>query len=176
MPLLDSLYSTAMRMTRSHQDAEDLVQETFIKAFSSFDRYKQGTNFRAWVFRIMKNTFINSYRKAQRTPQIAGSEVEDWQLFRESDRQPKLLAAPAEAAALDRIPSSELLEALDSLSEDRRIVVYLADVEGLSYKEIAQTLEIPVGTVMSRLGRGRAQLRAQLGELAKSYGIGVSDD
>ncbi|MBV7364088.1 sigma-70 family RNA polymerase sigma factor [Actinomycetaceae bacterium TAE3-ERU4] len=176
LPLLDSLYSSALRLTNNSQDAEDLVQETFAKAFSSFSQYNQGTNFRAWIFRILKNTFINNYRKSKRMPQLAGDEVEDWQLYHAATRDPHMLALAAESKALDRIPSQELVQALGSLSEERRIIVYLADVEGLSYKEIAQTLEIPMGTVMSRLNRGRAQLREQLHSLAQEYGIGDGNE
>ncbi|AOZ73451.1 RNA polymerase subunit sigma [Boudabousia tangfeifanii] len=172
MPLLDVAYSSAMRLTRNQQDAEDLVQDTFAKAFSAFSQYQQGTNFKAWLLRILKNTFINQYRKAQRSPAVTDSEgVEDWQLADAANHEGTGLLS-AEVEALDRLGTQDLIDALDSLSEERRIVVYLADVEGLSYKEIASALDIPIGTVMSRLNRGRAQLREQLSEVAKHYGIG----
>ncbi|OKL46534.1 RNA polymerase subunit sigma [Boudabousia liubingyangii] len=176
VPLLDTLYSTALRLTRHSADAEDLVQEAYLKAFRAFDQYQQGTNFRAWILRILKNTFINNYRKAQHAPQTSGDEeVADWQLYQAGNRDPELLES-AETAALSKLPSEEIVEALDSLSAERRMVVYLADVEGMSYKEIAQTLEIPMGTVMSRLNRGRRQLREQLKGLAADYGIGSKDE
>ncbi|OKL50185.1 sigma-70 family RNA polymerase sigma factor [Boudabousia marimammalium] len=176
LPMLDALYSAALRMTRNPADAEDIVQEAYAKAFSAFGQYQQGTNFRAWMYRILKNTFINSYRKAQRSPQRNGTDtVEDWQLYEAAKHDGTGLVS-AEAEALNAIPSDEIAKAMDSLSEERRMVVYLADVEGLSYKEIAAALEIPIGTVMSRLNRGRRQLREQLQDLASEYGIGVNNE
>jgi RNA polymerase sigma-70 factor (ECF subfamily) len=173
---LDQLYGAAMRMTRNPADAEDLVQETFTKAFSSFSQFKPGTNLKAWLYRILTNTFINNYRKSQRQPQMASSEgVEDWQLARAEAHHPLGLRS-AEMDALDRITDHQVKEAMADLPEDFRMVVFLADVEGFSYKEIAEIMDTPLGTVMSRLNRGRAQLRSKLADHARSYGIKTGDD
>ena len=159
-------------MTRNRADAEDLVQETFMKAYTKFHQYQQGTNIKAWLYRILTNTYITQYRKAQRSPQRSGGEdVEDWQLAAAASHDEKGLVS-AEAEALDNIPSAELRSALEALSEDQRVVVLLSDVEGFAYKEIAEMLDIPIGTVMSRLHRGRKNLRDSLSELAAEYGIG----
>lgn len=172
IPLIDQLFGAALGMTRNRADAEDLVQETFMKAYTKFHQYQQGTNIKAWLYRILTNTYITHYRKAQRSPKRSGGEeVEDWQLAAAASHDEKGLVS-AEAEALDNIPSSELRTALESLSEDQRVVVLLSDVEGFAYKEIADMLDIPIWTVMSRLHRGRKNLREGLSALAAEYGIG----
>lgn len=172
MPFIDQLYSAALRMTRNPADAEDLVQETYAKAFASFHQFKQGTNLKAWLYRILTNTYINQYRKAQRQPRRTDDDnVEDWQLAEASNHSAVGLRS-AETEALDALPDSLVKEAMAALPEDFRMAVYLADVEGFSYKEIAEIMETPVGTVMSRLHRGRAQLREALADYAREMGIG----
>ncbi|RRD43176.1 sigma-70 family RNA polymerase sigma factor [Buchananella hordeovulneris] len=167
LPLLDQLYGAALRMTRNPADAEDLVQETFAKAYSAFAQYQDGSNIKAWLYRILTNAFITNYRKKQRRPQESdAAEVEDWQLARAASHTSTGLRS-AEADALDAIGDDVIRDALASLTEDRRMAVYLADVEGFSYKEIAEIMGTPIGTVMSRLHRGRAQLRAQLADYVK---------
>ncbi|WP_148574669.1 sigma-70 family RNA polymerase sigma factor [Nocardioides caldifontis] len=173
LPFLDQLYSAAMRMTRNPADAEDLVQETFAKAYASFHQFKEGTNLKAWLYRILTNTFINSYRKKQREPQPSLAEdVEDWQLARAESHTSSGLKS-AEAEALERLPDSDVKEALSKLPEDFRLAVYLADVEGFPYKEIAEIMDTPIGTVMSRLHRGRRQLRSMLTDYARERGMRV---
>ena len=173
MPLLDQLYGGALRMTRNPQDAEDLVQETYLKAYKSFDSFTPGTNLKAWLYRIMTNTYINSYRKKQRRPLVTSAdEVTDSQLYTSSSHDSTGLES-AEVEALKGMPNSRISEALNALNEDYRMVVYYADVEGLAYKEIAEVMEIPLGTVMSRLHRGRKQLRQELKDVAKESGIGL---
>ena len=173
MPLLDQLYGGALRMTRNPQDAEDLVQETYLKAYKNFDSFTPGTNLKAWLYRIMTNTYINSYRKKQRRPlETSADEVTDHQLYSSSSHDSTGLES-AEVEALKAMPNSRISEALNALNEDYRMVVYYADVEGLAYKEIADVLDIPMGTVMSRLHRGRKQLRGMLKDVAKERGIGL---
>lgn len=173
MPLLDQLYGGALRMTRNPQDAEDLVQETFLKAYNAFDSFKQGTNFKAWMYRIMTNTYINSYRKAKRRPvESSADELSDYHLYTTAGHDSTGLES-AEVEALKLLPNTEISAAMNDLPEDYRMVVYYADVEGLAYKEIAEIMETPLGTVMSRLHRGRKLLRQALKDVAREQGIGL---
>ncbi|MGO1542838.1 MAG: sigma-70 family RNA polymerase sigma factor [Gulosibacter sp.] len=177
MPLLDQLYGHAMRMTRNQADAQDLVQETFTKAFQSFRSYRQGTNLRAWLYRIQTNLYINQYRKAQREPYPnALDELEDWQLGGASSYTADSSSRSAEAEALDNLPSDAVKDALAELADEFRMAVLLADVQGFAYKEIAEIMDTPVGTVMSRLHRGRKLLREKLRDYATEYGIGVEKE
>jgi RNA polymerase sigma-70 factor (ECF subfamily) len=170
MPLLPSLYSAALRLTRNPADAEDLVQEAFLRAYRGFSGFEEGTNLKAWMYRILTNTFINSYRKKQREPvTVHDDDIADWYLY------DKLGVAGAEASAesevLDKIPDEEVQRALEALPEGFRMAVLLADVEGFSYKEIAEILEIPIGTVMSRLHRGRKALQKALWQTVRERGL-----
>ena len=171
MPYLNQLYSAALRTTRNPSDAEDLVQETFAKAFAAFHQYKPGTNLKAWLYRIQTNTYINMYRKKQRQPlESDASEVEDYQLARAEAHTSTGLKS-AESEALDHLPDGDIKRALANLPEDFRMAVYYADVEGFPYKEIAEIMDTPIGTVMSRLHRGRKLLREQLEDYARERGF-----
>ncbi len=175
LPFLDQLYGAAMRLARNPQDAEDLVQETYAKAFAAFHQYRPGTNLKAWLYRILNNTFISNYRKAQRQPKQADvAEVEDWQEYDASTHTSSGLQS-AEAEAIENLPDSEIRDALAQLPEDRRLAVYLADVEGFSYQEISEIMDTPIGTVMSRLHRGRRQLRDLLTDYARDLGYGKKE-
>jgi RNA polymerase sigma-70 factor (ECF subfamily) len=162
---MGQLYPAALRMTRNPADAEDLVQETFAKAYAAFHQFQPGTNLRAWLHRILSNTFINSYRKKRREPiQDLGADFqEDWQVGNDPLAPP---ARSAEAEAMDRLADSDILQALRGLPEEFRVAIYLADIEGYPYREIAEIMGTPIGTVMSRLHRGRAKLRQQLAQHA----------
>ena len=171
LPYMDQLYAAAMRMTRNPSDAADLVQETFIKAFAAFKQYQQGTNLKAWLYRIQTNTFINTYRKKQRDPyQGTIDDLEDWQLGG-AESATSTSARSAEAEAIDHLPDSAVKDALQAIPEDFRLAVYFADVEGFSYQEIADIMKTPVGTVMSRLHRGRRLLRNLLADYARDRGV-----
>ncbi len=173
MPLMDSLYGAAMRMTRNKADAEDLVQETYLKAYRGFGGFTEGTNLKAWLYRILTNTYINIYRKKQRRPDETDlAEVEDLYLYRRlGGLEAATAGRSAEDELLDLFAESEVKEAMESLPDNFRIAVLLADVEGFAYKEIAEILDIPIGTVMSRLHRGRKALQKQLYEFAVARGL-----
>ncbi|MBT8161072.1 sigma-70 family RNA polymerase sigma factor [Arthrobacter sp. GN70] len=176
MQYVDQLYSAAMRMARNPSDAEDLVQEAYTKAFSAFHQYKPGTNLKAWLYRILTNTYINLYRKRQREPLQSNSDtIEDWQLARAESHSSTGLRS-AEAEALDHLPDSDVKRALQSIPEEFRLAVYFADVEGFAYKEISDIMNTPIGTVMSRLHRGRKMLRDLLADYAADRGINAATE
>lgn len=176
MPFVDALYNTAYRMTRNSEDAEDLVQETYLKAYKYYDKFEEGTNFKAWLFKIMKNTFINNYRKKQQEPpQSDFSDIEESfesQVSEEVARQTK----NPEEEFLENVLDEDVQRALDSIPPDYRMAVVLSDLEGFSYKEVAEILEVPVGTVMSRLYRGRKLLEKAMYGYARDYGYLRSGD
>jgi len=175
MQYVDQLYSAAMRMARNPADAEDLVQEAYTKAFSAFHQYKPGTNLKAWLYRILTNTYINLYRKRQREPLQSNSDtIEDWQLARAESHTSSGLRS-AEAEALDHLPDSDVKRALQAIPEEFRLAVYFADVEGFAYKEISDIMNTPIGTVMSRLHRGRKMLRDMLADYAAERGFRAAD-
>jgi RNA polymerase sigma-70 factor (ECF subfamily) len=173
MPLMSSLYAAAMRMTRNPSDAEDLVQETYLKAYRGFGGYEEGTNLKAWLYRILTNTFINTYRAKKRRPSESDLEdVEDLYLYhRLGGLEAAVAGRSAEDELLDIYTDDEVKQALESLPEQFRMAVLLADVEGFSYKEIAEIMDIPIGTVMSRLHRGRKGLQKKLWEFAVERGL-----
>ncbi|CAB4335274.1 unannotated protein [freshwater metagenome] len=165
----DQLYSAALRYTKNPEDARDLVQDTYLKAFTSFHQFEEGTNLRAWLYRVLTTTFINSYRKKQRQPLLSNNEIEDWQVAKAQSHTSDQ-GKSAEVEALEALPDSDIKRALQELPEEFRMVVYFADVEGFAYKEIAEILGVPAGTVMSRLHRGRKQLREKLTDYARELG------
>jgi RNA polymerase sigma-70 factor (ECF subfamily) len=173
MEYMPSLYAAAMRMTRNSADAEDLVQETYLKAYRGFGGFQQGTNLKAWLYRILTNTFINSYRSKKRRPDETDlDEVEDLYLYRRlGGLEAAQVGRSAEDELMDFFTDTEVKDAIEALPEQFRMAVLLADVEGFSYKEIAEILDIPIGTVMSRLHRGRKSLQKQLYEFATSRGL-----
>lgn len=171
MPYVDQLYSVALKMTYNQQDAQDLVQETYMKAYKSFNQFEQGTNIKAWLYRILTNTFINSYRKKQKSPkQVDSDEITDWQI-NNTDQSQNFGLRSAEVEVLESMSDETVKKALQDLPKDYQVVIYFADIEGYSYKEIAEILGIPAGTVMSRLHRARTKLRKNLSEYAREVGI-----
>lgn len=166
---MNQLYSAALRYTKNPSDAQDLVQDTYAKAYVSFHQFEPGTNLKAWLYRILTTTFINTYRKDQRRPQLSDQELEDWQIADASSHTSDQ-GKSAEDVVLENLPDSDIKRALAEIPEEFRIAVYLADVEGFSYKEIAEIVGVPTGTVMSRLHRGRKQLREKLTDYARELG------
>ena len=171
MPLMDGLYSAAMRMTRNAADAEDLVQETYLKAFNAYERFETGTNLKAWMYRILTNSYINAYRKKQRRPDESDiDDIEDLYLYRRlGGAESAVLSRSAEDELLEMFGEAEVKLALEDLPEHYRMPILLADVEGFAYKEIAEILDVPIGTVMSRLHRGRKQLQKRLYSFAEEH-------
>ncbi len=177
MPMMDSLYSAAMRMTRNPADAEDLVQETYLKAYRGYGGFEEGTNLKAWLYRILTNTYINTYRAKKRRPDETDlDEVEDLYLYRRlGGLEAAQVGRSAEDELMDWFTEDEVKTAVEDLPEQFRVAVLLADVEGFAYKEIAEILDIPIGTVMSRLHRGRSRLQRSLYEFALSRGLADED-
>ncbi len=172
LPLLDPLYAGALRMTRNPADAEDLVQEAMLRAYRAFARFEAGTNLKAWLFRILTNAYINTYRKKQREPlKVSQEEVQDFDLYRElKDHDPEISRTP-EDIVLAGLVDSDIIEAIDDLPEQFRMAVVLSDVEGFTYAEMAEIMDVPLGTVMSRLHRGRKALQKRLWDVARDRGI-----
>jgi RNA polymerase sigma-70 factor (ECF subfamily) len=166
---MNQLYAAAMRYTKNPEDAQDLVQDTYAKAYTSFHQFEPGTNLKAWLYRVLTTTFINTYRKDQRRPQTSDSELEDWQIA-EASSHTSDQGKSSEDVVLENLPDSDIKNALAEIPEEFRMAVYLADVEGFSYKEIAEIVGVPAGTVMSRLHRGRRQLREKLTDYARERG------
>ena len=173
MPFMSALYSAALRMTRNPSDAEDLVQETYLRAYRGFGGFKEGTNLKAWLYKILTNTFINSYRAKKRRPdEVDLDNSEDFFLYRRLDGLESMAAdRTPESEVLESIPDEVVKEALEALPEQFRMAVLLGDVEGFSYKEIAEILDVPIGTVMSRLHRGRRALQKRLYEFGRQRGL-----
>jgi RNA polymerase sigma-70 factor (ECF subfamily) len=172
LPLLDSLYGAALRMTRNPADAEDLVQETMLRAYRAFDRFEAGTNLKAWLFRILTNAYINTYRKRQREPQkVSSDEVEEFDLYQELKNHDSQFEATPESIVLDSLVDSDIINAIDDLPEQFRLAVVLSDIEGFTYAEMAEIMDVPMGTVMSRLHRGRKALQRRLWNIARDRGI-----
>ncbi len=178
MPFMDQLYSHALRMTRNPADAEDLVQETYLKGYRAYESFEEGTNLRAWLFRILTNSYINPYRKKQRRPGESDlGDVEELYLYRRlGGAETSTLGRSAEDELLDRLTEAEVKQAIEDLPEQYRHAVLLADVEGFAYKEIAEILDVPIGTVMSRLHRGRKRLQEQLYEFGRRRGLVAEGD
>lgn len=166
---MNQLYAAALRYTKNPEDAQDLVQDTYAKAYTSFHQFEPGTNLKAWLYRVLTTTFINTYRKDQRRPQTSDSELEDWQIA-EASSHTSDQGKSTEDVVLENLPDSDIKKALAEIPEEFRMVVYLADVEGFAYKEIAEIVGVPAGTVMSRLHRGRKQLREKLSDYARERG------
>ncbi|MEO7555291.1 MAG: sigma-70 family RNA polymerase sigma factor [Acidimicrobiales bacterium] len=177
MPLMDSLFSAAVRMTRNRADAEDLVQETFLKGYRGFGGFQDGTNLKAWLYRILTNTYINMYRAKKRRPEESDlGDVEDLYLYRKlSSGDAAVLGRSAEDELFELFTDDEVKAAVEDLPQQFRMAVLLADIEGFSYKEIAAILDIPIGTVMSRLHRGRRGLQKRLWEFATREGLLTRD-
>ena len=172
LPLLDPLYAAALRMTRNAPDAEDLVQETMLRAYRSFNRFEPGTNLKAWLFRILTNAYINTYRKKQREPQkVSADELEDFDLYQELKGHDPQFSETPETIVLDSLLDSDIARAIEDLPEQFRLAVVLSDLEGFTYAEMAEIMDVPMGTVMSRLHRGRKALQKRLFELARERGI-----
>jgi RNA polymerase sigma-70 factor, ECF subfamily len=173
MPYMDALYSAALRMTRNPSDAEDLVQETYLRAYRGFGGFKEGTNLKAWLYKILTNTFINTYRAKKRRPdETELDDSEEYALYRRIGGLEAAVAGQTpETEVLDAMPDAAVKEALEALPDQFRMAVLLADVEGFSYKEIAEIMDVPVGTVMSRLHRGRRQLQKRLLDYATERGL-----
>src|ERR1700694_747159 len=178
MEHMGSLYTAALRMTRNPSDAEDLVQETYLKAYRAFGTFQEGTNLKAWLYKILTNTFINSYRAKKRRPEQSElDDVEDLYLYRRlGGLEAAAAGRSAEEEVLDQFTESDVKDALESLPEQFRMAVLLADVEGFSYKDIAEIIDVPIGTVMSRLHRGRKQLQKALWEFAGERGLHPAAD
>lgn len=172
LPLLDSLYAGALRMTRNPADAEDLLQETMMRAYRAFRRFEAGTNLKAWLFRILTNAYINVYRKKQRQPtSVSQDEVEEFDLYQQLKDHDQNLRVTPETIVLDNLVDTDIIDAIDDLPEQFRMAVVLSDVEGFSYAEMAEIMDVPIGTVMSRLHRGRKALQKRLWDIAKDRGI-----